>query len=316
MSKILKSSNSRIAVSRFFLLRKHKRRWLSLNPRNVRSANTSTNLSTVDISSQLPANGQENQKTIIDSKQLESLIFAQLLANNIIKNLANKIYGIDSEVTKILTDAVGGTAAETATILDKKNIEFTAEHLKTVKLVDDAMQLCTAGPSIDDGKLGSQPIVGEKFFPSDSEIESISSDSGATSCSVNQPQSNQPVQLSPQLASSQQQPVQSLTYPDPHNICSYPSLPLQQPTMLQPNYYFQPMQVPQIYQQQPQSFYQAVNQQPSTSTSMQTMYTVSTYNPVNSQNTYTSCTQPSTLMTSTNGKTTRKFQLGIINMNK
>jgi hypothetical protein len=86
--------------------------------------------------------------------------------------------------------------------------------------------------------------------------------------------------------------------------------------MLQPNYYFQPMQVPQIYQQQPQSFYQAVNQQPSTSTSMQTMYTVSTYNPVNSQNTYTSCTQQSTLMTSTNGKTTRKFQLGIINMNK
>jgi hypothetical protein len=248
----------------------------------VRSAITPTNASTTDISSQPPTTGQENQDTIIDSKQLESLIFAQLLANNIIKNLANKIYGTDSEVTKLLTDAVGGTAAETATILDQKNIEFTAEHLATIKLVDDAMQSCTAGPSIDDGKPDSQPIVGEKFFPSDSEIELISSDSGTINCSANQPQSNQPIQPPLQFASPQQQPVQSLTYPDPHNVFPYSSLPLQQPTMLQPNYYFQPMQAPQIYQQQLQSFYQAGKQQPLTTT--QTTYTVSLCNPTNSQN--------------------------------
>jgi hypothetical protein len=48
----------------FLPFKEAQKKWLSLNPRNVRSANTSTNLATVDISSQLPANGQENQKKL------------------------------------------------------------------------------------------------------------------------------------------------------------------------------------------------------------------------------------------------------------
>jgi hypothetical protein len=60
--------------------------------------------------------------------------------------------------------------------------------------------------------------------------------------------------------------------------------------MLQPNYYFQPTQAAQIYQQQLQSLYQAGKQQPLTSTQM--MYTVPMYNPTNSQNKYISSTHP------------------------
>jgi hypothetical protein len=64
-----------------------RKKWLSLNLRSVRSATTPTDLSASDSNSQPPSTGQETQQNLIDTKQLEALVFAQLLASNIIKIL-------------------------------------------------------------------------------------------------------------------------------------------------------------------------------------------------------------------------------------
>jgi hypothetical protein len=114
-----------------------QKKWLSLNPRNVRSATTPTTTleqTAVKTSYANVASGQahtDSDSLHIAKAEFEAVVFNQMLLANIIKNIIVSQH--NSEAMDVVFKAMNDIAVELGTYLDNKKIKLTPEHLKLIE---------------------------------------------------------------------------------------------------------------------------------------------------------------------------------------
>jgi hypothetical protein len=72
---------------------------------------------------------------------------------------ADVFYGRPLET---LLKALSGIAAETASILDDVQTEFTMEHLETIQLVDETLKFLPGGPQLKGSNANSDELPTEQ----------------------------------------------------------------------------------------------------------------------------------------------------------